>query len=197
MIPLVSITDPTTVDDIADGLVWGGLPVAEIALRGEHGLTAIERMAARGDVIVGAGTVLSVEEAREALDAGATFVVTPGLDVEVMEFVCGAGIPIVPGVLTPSEVQAARLAGLHRLKLFPAGVFGGLKVLSAYADVFRDVQFMPSGGIKQENLAENLAHPAVFAASGSWITTSGDAAQIAEAARDAVETGRTVRERRT
>lgn len=93
-------------------------------------------------------------------------------------------------------VQAARLAGLHRLKLFPAGVFGGLKVLSAYADVFRNVQFMPSGGIKQDNLAEHLAHPAVFAANGSWITSSGDAVRIAEAARGAVETGRAVRKGR-
>ena len=189
VVPLVGISDPGTVDAIADGLVAGGLPVAEVALRGEHGLAGIARMASRGDVLVGAGTVLSVDQAREALDAGASFVVTPGLDVEVVRYVRDAGIPIVPGVLTPTEVQAARREGLRRLKLFPAGVFGGLKVLSAYADVFRDMRFMPSGGISQANLAEHLTHPAVFAASGSWITSSGDAEQIAAAARAAVATG--------
>lgn len=193
VVPLVGINDPSTVDAIADGLVAGGMPVAEVALRGEHGLAAIRRMADRGDVFVGAGTVLSVDQAREALDAGASFVVTPGLDLEVVRYVRGAGVPIVPGVLTPTEVQAARGEGLRRLKLFPAGVFGGLAVLSAYADVFRDMRFMPSGGIKQANLAEHLAHPAVFAASGSWITSSGDAGPIAEAARAAVATAREVR----
>lgn len=193
VVPLVGINDPSTVDAIASGLVDGGLPVAEVALRGDHGLPAIERMAGRGDILVGAGTVLSTEQARDAIDAGASFVVTPGLDLEVVRYVRDAGLPIVPGVLTASEVQAARGEGLRRLKLFPAGVFGGLSILSAYADVFRDMRFMPSGGIKQANLAEHLSHPAVFAASGSWITASGEAAQIADAARAAVETARTVR----
>ncbi|MGO1768402.1 MAG: bifunctional 4-hydroxy-2-oxoglutarate aldolase/2-dehydro-3-deoxy-phosphogluconate aldolase [Microbacterium sp.] len=194
VVPLASISDPSRVDDMAEGLVAGGLPVVEVALRGEHGLAGIERMAARGDLLVGAGTVLSTDQAREALDAGAAFVVTPGLDLEVVRYVRDAGIPIVPGVLTPSEVQAARAEGLRRLKLFPAGVFGGLKVLSAYADVYRDVRFMPSGGIKQDNLAEHLSHPAVFAASGSWIASAGSADDVAAAARAAVEVGRQVRQ---
>ena len=193
VVPLVGIKDPSSIDAIAEGLVAGGLPVAEVALRGEHGLAGIARMAARGDMLVGAGTVLSVDQAREALDAGAAFVVTPGFDIDVVRYVRDAGIPIVPGVLTPSEVIAARNEGLRRVKLFPAGVFGGLKLLSAYADVFRDMQFMPSGGISQANLAEHLEHRAVFAASGSWIASAGSADSIAEAARVAVETARTVR----
>src|SRR5690606_24480970 len=142
-----------------------GLPVVEVALRGEHGLPAIERLAGRGDLLVGAGTVLTVEQGRAALDAGAGFIVTPGLDADVVRFAQDAGVPIVPGVLTPTEVQAALGLGLDRLKLFPAGVFGGLKLLSAYSDVYRDVRFMPSGGVRQDTLAEHLAHPAVFAAS--------------------------------
>lgn len=190
VVPLVSVADPDHVDAIGDGLAAGGLPVAEVALRGDHGLTAMRRLAERGDLLVGAGTVLSVDEAREALDAGAAFVVTPGLDADVVRFVQGAGVPIIPGVLTPTEVQAARSLGLRKLKLFPAGVFGALRILSAYADVFRDVTFMPSGGIRQENLAEHLAHPAVFAASGSWITSgaAGGADAVAQAARQAAET---------
>jgi 2-dehydro-3-deoxyphosphogluconate aldolase/(4S)-4-hydroxy-2-oxoglutarate aldolase len=170
VVPLASIADPAHVDVIGDGLASGGLPVVEVALRGEHGLAAVRRLADRGDLLVGAGTVLSVEQARAALDVGARFIVTPGLDAEVVRFVRDAGVPIVPGVLTPTEVQAAVSLGLRRVKLFPAGNFGGLKLLSAYADVYREVRFMPSGGIRQDNLAEHLAHPAVFAASGSWIT---------------------------
>lgn len=192
VIPLASIADPQSVDAVADGLVSGGLPVIEVALRSDHAVPAIARMVARGDILVGAGTVLTTEHARAALDAGAAFVVTPGLDLEVVRYVRAAGVPIVPGVLTPSEVQAARAEGLRHLKLFPAGVFGGLDVLSAYAEVFRDVRFMPSGGVKPDNLASFLGHPAVFAASGSWITSAGDADAIARAARAAVETGRRV-----
>jgi 2-dehydro-3-deoxyphosphogluconate aldolase/(4S)-4-hydroxy-2-oxoglutarate aldolase len=189
IVPLASVSDPAHVDAIGDGLVAGGLPVVEVALRGEHGLPAIERLAARGDLLVGAGTVLSVEQAATAIDAGASFVVTPGLDRDVVRYVTEAGLPIVPGVLTPTEVQAAIALGLDRLKLFPAGVFGGLKVLSAYADVYRDVRFMPSGGIGPANLAEHLAHPAVFAVSGSWVVAAAaqGADAVAALAREAVE----------
>jgi 2-dehydro-3-deoxyphosphogluconate aldolase/(4S)-4-hydroxy-2-oxoglutarate aldolase len=192
VVPLASIADPDHVDAIGDGLVSGGLPVVEVALRGEHGLPALRRLATRGDLLVGAGTVLSVAQARTAIDEGAAFVVTPGLDADVVRFVQEAGLPIVPGVLTPTEVQAAVGLGLSRLKLFPAGVFGGLRALSAYADVYRDVRFMPSGGIRQDNLAEHLAHPAVFAASGSWITAcaSEGAEAVAAAARAAAAVGR-------
>lgn len=188
VVPLASISDPAHVDAIGAGLVAGGLPVVEVALRGEHGLGAIERLAARGDLLVGAGTVLSTDQARRAIDAGAAFAVTPGLDAEVVRYVTGAGLPIVPGVLTPTEVQAAVALGLRRLKLFPAGVFGGLRLLSAYADVYRDVRFMPSGGISAATLAEHLAHPAVFAASGSWIVAAAaqGADAVAALAREAV-----------
>ncbi|SKB03275.1 2-keto-3-deoxy-phosphogluconate aldolase [Agreia bicolorata] len=187
VVPLASIADPAHVDIIGEGLTAGGLPVVEVALRGIHGLGAVRRLAERGDLLVGAGTVLSVDQARDALDAGAGFIVTPGLDADVVRFVRDAGVPIVPGVLTPTEVQAAMGMGLSHVKLFPAGNFGGLKLLSTYADVYREVRFMPSGGIRQDNLAEHLAHPAVFAASGSWITaTASDGVDaVAAAARAA------------
>lgn len=185
VVPLVSISDPSTVDAIGEGLVSGGLPVAEVALRGEHGLDAIERLAARGDILVGAGTVLTTAQARDALDAGAGFVVTPGLDPDVVEYVLAAGVPIVPGVITATEIQAAMRLGLRRLKLFPAGVFGGLTLVNAYSSVFRDVQFMPSGGVNEANLAEFLAHPSIFAASGSWITADASEGAARVAARAA------------
>lgn len=190
VVPLASIADPSHVDPIGDGLVAGGLPVVEVALRGEHGLAAVEKLARRGDLLVGAGTVLSVEQAQQAIDAGAAFVVTPGLDAAVVTYVLDAGLPIVPGVLTPTEIQAARALGLRRLKLFPAGTFGGISLLDAYASVYRDVRFMPSGGVNPANLAEYLAHPAVFAASGSWIAGGAGkgADAVADAAREVVRT---------
>lgn len=187
VIPLVSVSDPTHVTAIGDGLVAGGLPIAEVALRGEFGLPALRELAERGDLLVGAGTVLSIDQARDAIDAGAAFVVTPGLDLEVVRYVRDAGLPIVPGVLTPTEVQAARSAGLSHVKLFPAGVFGGLDLIKTYSGVFLDMKFMPSGGISPANLAAHLALPAVFAASGSWITqVAGEGADaVAQRAREA------------
>lgn len=189
IIPLASVAQAADIDAIGAGLVAGGLPVVEVALRGEHGIPAIESLAARGDLLVGAGTVLSVAQAKEAIAAGARFVVTPGLDADVVRYVQDAGLPIVPGVLTPTEVQAALRLGLDRLKLFPAGAFQGLSVLSAYADVYRDVRFMPSGGVTADNLREHLSHRAVFAASGSWITkrAADGADAVADAARAAVQ----------
>lgn len=189
VVPLVSISDLDRVDIVADGLVAGGLPVAEVALRSDVGLEAMKRFADRGDIVVGAGTVLSVDQARQVLDLGATFVVTPGFDPEVVKFVQDAGVPIIPGTLTPSEILAARSLGLRKVKLFPAGNFGGLKLIEAYAGVFRDMQFMPSGGVKLENVAEYLAHASVFAASGSWIAGAATAAEIAALAAQAAQAG--------
>ena len=111
IIPLASVSDPSVVPAIGDGLVAGGLPVVEVALRGEFGMPALRELAERGDLLVGAGTVLSIDQAREAIDAGAAFVVTPGLDLEVVRYVRDAGLPIVPGILTPTEIQAARTCG--------------------------------------------------------------------------------------
>ena len=192
VVPLVSVSNPATVDAIGAGLVAGGLPVAEVALRGEHGLPALTELAARGDILVGAGTVLTTAQARDALDAGASFVVTPGLDADVVRYVTDAGTPIVPGVITATEIQAATALGLRRLKLFPAGVFGGLALVDAYASVFRDVQFMPSGGVSAGNLGDFLEHAGVFAASGSWITAvaADGTAAVAERAAAAVAVAR-------
>ncbi|MBP1326806.1 2-dehydro-3-deoxyphosphogluconate aldolase/(4S)-4-hydroxy-2-oxoglutarate aldolase [Leucobacter exalbidus] len=179
VVPLAAISDLDRVAVVGDGLVAGGLPVVEVALRGDLGLAALEQFANRGDLTVGAGTVLSVDQARKVLDLGASFVVTPGLDPEVVKFVQDAGVPIIPGTLTPSEIQAARAMGLHKVKLFPAGNFGGLNLIKAYAGVFRDMQFMPSGGVNPATVADYLAHPSVFAASGSWIVEAPSVDEIA------------------
>lgn len=190
VVPLATVDDAASADVLADGLVAGGLPVLEVALRNEYGMSAIERIAARGDVLVGAGTVLNLGQLRRALDLGAAFVVAPGLDEEIVEAALAAGVPVLPGVMTPSDVQRGIRLGLSRLKLFPAGVAGGLALISALAPVFPSVRFMPSGGVSTANLREYLEHPAVFAASGSWIASAARIAAgadaVAEAAREAV-----------
>ena len=182
VIPLASIADMDHVDDIGAGLVDGGLPVVEVALRGEHGIAAIRRLARHGDLLVGAGTVRTTAQAVEALEAGARFVVSPGLDPDVVEVARHAGVPVIPGVMTPSEVQAAVRLGLHYLKFFPAGVVDTAGCLRSYAQVFPDVHFMPSGGVAPGNLAEYLSVPTVFAVSGSWITAVAAAGRAAVAA---------------
>ncbi|MEX5296078.1 bifunctional 4-hydroxy-2-oxoglutarate aldolase/2-dehydro-3-deoxy-phosphogluconate aldolase [Kocuria sp. CPCC 205268] len=191
VVPLATVRDAAAADTIADGLVGGGLPVLEVALRNDYGLAAIERIAARGDVVVGAGTVLSVEQLRRSIDRGASFVVAPGLDEVVVEAALSAGVPVLPGIMTPSDVQRGIRLGLDRLKLFPAGVAGGLALIGALAPVFPGIGFMPSGGVNPANLAEYLAHPAVFAASGSWIASDERVAAgtgaIEAAVREAVE----------
>ncbi|WP_306233154.1 bifunctional 4-hydroxy-2-oxoglutarate aldolase/2-dehydro-3-deoxy-phosphogluconate aldolase [Agrococcus beijingensis] len=190
VVPLATVDDEAAAHTIADGLVAGGLPVLEVALRNDYGLDAIARIAARGDVAVGAGTVLTPEQLQRSIDAGARFIVAPGLDEEVVEAALAAGVPVLPGVQTASDVQRGLRLGLDRLKLFPASVAGGLDALGAFAPVFPTVRFMPSGGVKPANLADYLAHPAVFAASGSWIASAervaAGAEAIAEAAREAV-----------
>lgn len=172
VVPLATVADEAAADAIAEGLVAGGLPVIEVALRNDFGLAAIGRLAARGDVAVGAGTVLTLEQLQRSLDAGARFIVAPGLDEEIVEAALAAGVPMLPGVQTASEVQRGLRLGLDRLKLFPAALAGGLDLIAAFAPVFPGVRFTPSGGVKPANLGDYLAHPAVFAASGSWIASA-------------------------
>ncbi|GAA2175514.1 bifunctional 4-hydroxy-2-oxoglutarate aldolase/2-dehydro-3-deoxy-phosphogluconate aldolase [Agrococcus versicolor] len=169
---LVPLAAPATAAEsaaLADGLVAGGIGIVEVALRTEHAMEALRTIAARGDLVAGAGTVLDAEQARAAIDAGARFLVSPGLSADVVAVARDAGVDVLPGVMTASEVMAARDLGLRALKLFPANVVGGLALLDAYASVFPDVTFMPSGGVSEATLAEHLAHPAVAAVSGSWL----------------------------
>lgn len=181
IVPLATPEDAGEADVLAEGLVRGGISVLEVALRGDWAMQGLTRIAARGDVVVGAGTVLSVAQAQEALDAGASFLVAPGLDEAVVRFAQDAGVPIVPGVMTPTEVQTARSFGLTQLKLFPAGLLGGTKALDTLGAVYRDIRFMPSGGVQRANLAAHLTHPAVFAVSGTWMTNAAMIAQGVDA----------------
>lgn len=188
IIPLATVRAEAHIDAIGDGLVAAGLSVVEVALRGPHGMQAIGRLASRGDLLVGAGTVLTTAQARQALDAGAEFIVSPCFDADVVGWVANTGHPVIPGVLTPTEVGAAARFGLTHLKLFPAAAVDANTMLSAYTDIYPDLRFMPSSGINRRNVAEFYSHPSVFAVSGSWITAAvdGGSAAVSAAARDAI-----------
>ncbi|WP_345752126.1 bifunctional 4-hydroxy-2-oxoglutarate aldolase/2-dehydro-3-deoxy-phosphogluconate aldolase [Microbacterium rhizophilus] len=191
LVPLAAPTDAAQTAALRDGLLGGGLKIVEVGLRTPYSMTALTELAAGGELIVGAGTVLDGAQAEAALDAGAAFLVTPGFADDIVEVARRRGVPIVPGVATATEVLRARQAGLRFVKLFPANVLGGLKYIGALSAAFGDMSFMPSGGVSQATLAEHLAHPAVAAVSGSWLTSGAmldrGADAVAEAVRASVE----------
>ena len=191
IVPVAVIDDAARTAPLVDALRRGGLDGIEITLRTPAALKAISIAAAQSDCCVGAGTVLGVAQADAALAAGAAFIVTPGLDLNVVRHCLDKGVGIIPGVCTPSEVQAAMGAGLELLKFFPAEAMGGVKMLRALCAVYRDVRFMPTGGISPANLGEYLALAGVAACGGSWmvkksLVAAGDWKAIAELTREAV-----------
>jgi 2-dehydro-3-deoxyphosphogluconate aldolase/(4S)-4-hydroxy-2-oxoglutarate aldolase len=152
-----------------DALVAGGLPIAEITFRTSAAEAAIRALAARGDLLVGAGTVLSTELADRAIDAGAQFIVAPGTNPKVVEHVLKRGVVMVPGVATPSEVELAMSLGATTLKFFPAETLGGVNMLKALAGPYPDIRFIPTGGITPELLPAYLMLRSVLACGGSWL----------------------------
>jgi 2-dehydro-3-deoxyphosphogluconate aldolase/(4S)-4-hydroxy-2-oxoglutarate aldolase len=167
---VIVIDDAKDAVGMVRALVDGGLPCIEITMRTPAALEAIKRIAAElPDVIIGAGTVLTPANAREARAAGAQFMVSPGLNPAMVEYCSGNGIPVFPGVATPTEIEAALRLGLSILKVFPSEALGGVKYLKAIAGPFGKVEFLPSGGITADNLAEYLAYERVLACGGSWM----------------------------
>ena len=178
VVPVVVIDDASNAVPVARALVAGGLPIVEITLRTAAAIEAIGAVAADvPEAHVGAGTVLSEEQARTAVAAGARFIVSPGLDEGVVSAAGELTVPIMPGVTTPSEVQRAWNLGLRVLKYFPASLAGGIPMLKALGAVFRDVKFIPTGGISAKNLRDYLEVPAVTACGGSWLTPSSAIAE--------------------
>ena len=172
IIPVVAIHDADHSDALANALIEGGLPCAEITFRTAAAADAMRTMAKRGDMLVGAGTVLTIDQVKQALDAGATFMVAPGLNPKVVGYCRGQNIPITPGVATPTEIEAALDLGLNILKYFPAEAFGGLETLNAISAPYTAVKFIPTGGINPGNLIAYLKHPKVEACGGSWMVKS-------------------------
>ena len=171
VVPLIQADDPAVAVATARALVDGGLAVLEVVMRTAAALDCMRAIAADvPDALMGAGTVLSSDHARSAVDAGARFIVSPGLSEDVVRVAGDAGLPAFPGVATATELQRAWNLGLRAVKFFPAGQAGGVPMIKALASVFRDVRFMPTGGVSASNLAEYLAVPAVIACGGSWLT---------------------------
>lgn len=170
IVPVIVIDDPDDAVPLARTLSEGGLPCAEITFRTAAGVESLRRIAAEfPDMLVGAGTVLSPQQATQARDAGAQFVVSPGSNPRVVDHCSEQGIPIYPGVCTPTEVEAVLEKGLRLVKFFPAGPMGGLPFLKALCGPYPMMRFMPTGGINAGNIGEYLAFDKVVACGGSWM----------------------------
>lgn len=199
VVPLVVPEDPETAIKTTQALVAGGLTVIEVVLRTEAAVASLaEIVTAVPDAIVGAGTVLSERQAAEVVFAGARFIVSPGLYAPVVEYAASARLPVFPGVATASEAQNAWNMGLRSLKFFPASLAGGPAMLKAIGSVFKDVKFMPTGGVSAANLSDYLALPNVLACGGSWLTPKSAIAEgnyqvITDLAAEAVAIAKSVR----
>jgi 2-dehydro-3-deoxyphosphogluconate aldolase/(4S)-4-hydroxy-2-oxoglutarate aldolase len=169
IIPVVVLDDAANAAPLGAAMKAGGLPCAEITFRTAAAADSIKAMAADPDICVGAGTVLTIDQAQAAVDAGAKFLVSPGLSPKVVEWALAKNVIIIPGVVTPTEIQMALEYGLKVVKFFPAASFGGAKTLHSLAAVYAGLRFVPTGGIDAANIAEYLAIKAVAACGGSWI----------------------------
>lgn len=199
VVPVVVIDDAAKAVPVAEALVAGGLPIIEVTMRTAAAPEAIAAIAEHvPDAFVGAGTVLSADHARTIVSAGAKFIVSPGLHSDVVAAAQELSVPVIPGVATATEAQQAWNMGLRILKFFPAGQAGGIPMIKALAAVFRDVVFMPTGGVSTSNLKDYLEVPAVLACGGSWLTPSkaiadGDYDQIEALASEALAIAKEVR----
>lgn len=191
VVPTVTIQNAEDSMQLADALIEGGLPCAEITFRTAAAVDAIRILAQREDILVGAGTVLKVDQVKAAIDAGARFMVTPGFNLKVVKYCVDNHITITPGICTPSDIEAALDFDLEVLKFFPAEAYGGLKALEALSGPYETVKFVPFGGIGPNNLLEYLQFPKVLACGGSWVAKSsliaeGRFDEITNNAREAV-----------
>ncbi len=189
VIPVVPALASDDALALANALKEGGLPVLEMTLRSENALELLRSLAGDADLLVGAGTVIRPEQVDQALDAGARFVVTPGVSPAVLVRCRELGVAVIPGVATATEVITALDHGVQVLKLFPAEASGGITMLKALAAPFPEVRFVPTGGVSAENLESYLRLPAVKAVGGSWMVTpalQGDFAAVARLTAEAV-----------
>ena len=179
LLAVVVLDDAAAAPPLGAAIRLGGLSSIEITLRTPSALAAIRALAREGELVVGAGTVLTTAQAEQAVGAGASFIVSPGVSAKVVTWCRDAGIPVFPGVATPTDIMVALELGIDVVKFFPADVNGGVPAIKALAAPFAGVRFVPTGGVSVQNLASYLEHPAVLAVGGSWMV-----ARAAIAARD-------------
>jgi 2-dehydro-3-deoxyphosphogluconate aldolase/(4S)-4-hydroxy-2-oxoglutarate aldolase len=193
VVPLVQADDPDIAVKTSRALAAGGLTVVEVVFRTDRALECLKAVAAEvPEMIAGAGTVLNARQAEAAFDAGARFIVSPGLDDGVVAVAKERGAPVYPGIVTPSELQKAYNLGLSEVKFFPASIAGGIPAIKALSSVFRTMRFMPTGGVSPDNLEDFLRVPAVLACGGSWLTpadaiTSDNYGRITTLAKEALQ----------
>lgn len=198
VVPVLVVERADQARPLGEALLAGGISIAEVTMRTPAATSVMAAMSELPDLLVGAGTVLTSEQVDRAHDAGARFIVSPGLDHGVVERALSLELPVFPGVATPSEIMAAMSLGLSTLKFFPASLYGGLSAIKAFASPFGQVRFIPTGGIGQEDFTDYLAQPNVAAVGGSWmappkLVSNGDfdaITDICRATSAAAEPGR-------
>lgn len=177
VVPVVVLERAEDAVPAARAMLAGGVDVMEITFRTAAPAEAIRNVAAEcPEMLVGAGTVLTVEQCEKAVALGAKFIVSPGFDAEIVDWCVERGVAVAPGCVTPTEIMAALKCGLSVVKFFPAGIYGGLKAMKALAAPFGQVKFIPTGGVSADNLAEYAAAPFVHAVGGSWLCPKADVA---------------------
>jgi len=193
IVPVIKLEDANNAVPLCKALQDGGLPIAEITFRTKAAAESIKRVSKElPDVLVGAGTVLTVDQVKQAIEAGAKFIVSPGFNKDVVKYCVDNNIPITPGCSTPTDIEAAVSMGLEAVKFFPAEACGGMKMLKAVSAPYGMVSFIPTGGISAENLNEYLSFNKVLACGGTWMVKddmikAGDFDGIKRLTKQAVE----------
>lgn len=173
IIPVIKLENTEDAEELGRVLVRGGIPIAEVTFRAKGAAEVIKTMAEQiPELTVGAGTVLTTEQADEAIAAGAKFIVSPGFNRRVVQHVIDKGLPMIPGCMTPSEIEQGLELGLDVLKFFPAEASGGMKMIKAMSGPYGGVKFIPTGGINKDNLAAYLSSDKILAVGGSWMVKS-------------------------
>ena len=190
--PVAVIDDAKDAAPLAKALKEGGLPCCEVTLRTEAGLESISRIAELNDpdIILGAGSILTLDSCKAAISAGAKYIVSPGFNAKIVAYCLEHDIAVLPGCVTPTEIMQAIELGLDTVKFFPANVYGGIQALKALNGPFPNMKFVPTGGVNAANLSEYMAAPYVSAVGGSWVCTKADVnagnfAKITELCREA------------
>ena len=193
VVPVVVLNDAKDAAPLAKALVEGGLPCAEVTFRTEAAEESIRIMASEfPEMLVGAGTVLTIDQVDRAVAAGAKFIVSPGFDPEIVDYCIEKNIPIYPGCITPTEIAQAVKRGLEVIKFFPAEQFGGISTIKALAAPYTGVKFMPTGGVSAKNLESYLSFDKIVACGGSWmvkgdLVKAGKFDEITELVKEAVQ----------
>ena len=193
VIPVIALDDAKDASPLGDALMKGGLPAAEVTFRTAAAVDTIKTLKKEfPDMLVGAGTVLTTEQADRAIDAGAEFIVAPGLNPKVVKHVLDKGYPMSPGIATATEIEAALDLGLTFVRFFPAEANGGLPMIKALAGPYTNVKYMPTGGVSAKNLAEYLAYDKIVCCGGTWmvkkdLVAAGNFAEIEKMSKEAAD----------